>query len=436
MKAALCLIISYYDFKLYENKLFPWLNEKSNQVSKTEHSSLESTYVSNGTPTKWDSSSISGGTIIKIGNNYYVLTTATQIRDSIINYLLFKNKQINLEIYTLTNEFNLALLKIINHIPEKYITIHDFNIRLIDDVKGYLYTNIDQKNKQIKCKLCEIIIDKLINIHIPDNVFIQYNISSDINIKKGSIIVNSNKKINGIVYEQTDDIIYAIPSKVICRFLQEMSIDNRFEICSLYFDHIIINNELMVTNTNKINYNTSVTPNLLQNEIIPTRYNNFRKNDVILEIDNTSLKNGKVYDQSIGINLPLKTYIMLNYFMGMHINFKIMRIKDDIYITKNIMVNIRPASSIFLIPYKNSFQTKYYIVDNKIYIELDENIIRYFIKQKINIDDIMNIFMKHNIRNDVTKKCYGLINLDNKMEPIKLVIRMDKKIVDLDFAKK
>jgi len=354
-------IISNYDTNLFKERLFPWY-KSSDESIKT--------------------SSKSNGIIFKINNDYFVLTTGFQIRDSITNYLLLDDKMIKLNIHSISNEFNLALLKIIDYLPTKYYTIQDFEIKLNKNVIINGTRN----------KLNQIVIDKLINVHIPHNLFTIYKFNSD--VKVGTPIFHS-KKIQGIVSEQKDNKLIAIPSKVICRYLSEIMLDNKFEICSLYFEHNIVNGEYIVVDTRKINYNIGA---------IYDR-NNFFKYDIILDVDGNPLINGKVNDPSIELDLPLKTYIMLNYYPGGVINFLVKRNER----TKNIIVNLRSINTILSIPYKNTIDTKYRKVNGIIYVELDENIIRYYFKNKVKIDKIMDLFLTANIRNN-RKIYYAAIN--------------------------
>lgn len=339
------LIKTYY--KLY-NTFIDWLNDNSYSI----------TY------------NYSNGVQINIDNKYYILTTATQFKNSLYSTL---NDDKILEIIYISYEFNLALIK---HKKCNAINYMDLEI---NDFRGNKLRYIDVNNKVInhRCNIQNINIQQLYNIHIGDIITVLYKTKHKHNILIGSYVYR--KSLIGLISLINNEYLTIIPNYIINKFISNY-IDNR-----------------------KI---TTIPCKLMNNKIIDiyNSNNTLKKNDKIISINNNNVIDDMIYDKNIDINLPIQSYITLNYSSNDIINITVNRKKKII----TIPYVLEYYNNYMYISYSYNYSNhKYKIEDDNIYIEVNDNILEQLYNYNYDVKKLMDKFVLNNYNK---KKCIIKLN--------------------------
>ncbi|AYV79549.1 MAG: hypothetical protein Faunusvirus21_13 [Faunusvirus sp.] len=360
--------------------------------------------------------------MIEHGDKLYVLSNALNIRHNKEFKLNIDDKFIQLNKIAISTEFDLSLFEckiddktLYNSLKEDAIRIELFDYNVVH--KSCFVDILDANTKKstiTEYPIKAVVIDKVICHHIPESVFI--NIESVKKVAGGQIVCSDKHKIIGMTSTvPTDNVINIIPSKVIKRFLDECFECGEFNgICSVYCK-LNTKDETVVVDALNINYNRYSKSAI--------KHSNLKDGDIILKINDLDINKGHVLDIDMNINIPLKTYIMINHYYGHEMHFTIKRKSNrhDIYI------NTRPINTVSIIPFNNLVDTKYITIDKQTYIELDHNIINYLLSNEIELDDnIMETFFINNYSDN--KKRYIVAIGDAQF---KRIIKIDKKTVNM-----
>ncbi len=268
-----------------------------------------------------------------------------------------------------------------------------------------------------------------INVTVFDN---NVDLDEFLDELSGSIVKNKSNEIVGIISKIFTDskIISIIPTVSICRFFDEYKKNDTFYgICNIIAKvkdcEIEINNNtqygLQIDDNYDINYNKCV----FDNSILKTtkiRGQNLRNNDVICEINNLKLNDeNMVYCKAIGMNVPVSTYIALNYMIGDMIEFVIYRPSSNI---KRIKIKARPIKTAKYLPIL--YDKKYIDYNGLIFIELSEELIELYVNNGYYFDKVVDEYMDKRPYRNSDEKIVVLIDIIRKKISKKDLLLFDK----------
>lgn len=301
------------------------------------------------------------GVSIKYKNNNYIFTTAHNVSDKAKFY--YNNH--NLNILYLNYDLDVCILESNENNFDNYTINLNFNkndifinkLNLILDFKQIIEDNIILLGPQILLIECE----KNKNSNNFDNGM------------SGTPFFDNNNNCIGILSRTNNKLIHLIP---IINFIRIL--DNTL-LCSFYELLDFEKGELIIKKKSNKYYHTKNYKSKI-----------FKKNDVLLKIDNKNIENGFIYNNILGINISIYIYILYFKYDKNEITFNIERNK---YI-KKINIFIKPYIKLQCI--KNIKQSKYVETKNKIIYELNLNILNYIIKNNLKIEKkIPNNFLEN-----------------------------------------
>ena len=181
----------------------------------------------------------------------------------------------------------------------------------------------------------------------------------------------------------------------------------------------------------------------MKNNIVCNNFRNLVKNDIIYKINNIELNNDMIYDNNLENDIPYDTYLMLNGFTDIKIEYYRNNSKNK----KKYMINIK--LKVFSYKYVSfDFRDKNfnYNINGIIFSELSEEKLIEMYKQNIiipkNLYDILQstkkiIFIKDIINSEIKDKFIkNNVNIFNELYIInKISGRQLKNINDLDNFK-
>lgn len=422
--------ISYeYDNHLHIKNLLPW-----SKNDKTNKSKISNQY----------------GFLLKINDKFLILANkhGFPYKNS-INNIFFeftiedKPYKIELDVKKEIFELDFLFLKIkkkkdLNFILKNFkpITIDLINeMLLLENDNVYIY---DKNKNKIILKIYSMNQGIFMPYQYTDNIFYNINLEDELinedflnlgDDLSGYPIFQDNKLV-GIINGLSENTLYIIPSVYLLRVFKEIIKYNTFEgICSLYFNYELIEkknlpdsitykykklNYLNITNTLGISYN------LYSKILNKKKLGNFKKNDIILEIDDIPLEEDMMYIPEYNMKINFIIYNCLKKSEFCKTKFKILRKnKKNEYNEKIIEIYNRNISSIKNVNYNPI--TKFYEYNNKYLIELNKNLLIYLIENQL-INHEMYSFFDGNISNSDNKKIILIVNEDFKFENELLIL--------------
>jgi hypothetical protein len=434
------------------------------------------------------------GLVINLEKSSYVLTCLHGIKNAYeLNFYSFdiksegrdkdKIRKIQLDLATYSTESDLALLKMkVDDIEGVNIDTFDQKIPSIDarlklylvDYKHRSRDHIDIIKNIYNCVNENITFENQQSFNMPLLPYINIMSSkllkdkfsySELRGISGSIVLDENDTIVGIILSVTDDnVISILPSVTIRSFLEEFIKKGNFNglcnilaqvsFCSIDIDEREEKFCYLIDNNFGINYNTcSLYDNI-------TKRSNLKNGDMIFKIDNREFdSDGTVYCEKMDCKLPLSTYIALNYMCGDSIPLTIFRnTPKGSYDEKNININARPCWTAKYLP--DVFNGNYSNYNGMIFIELSEELIDDYNNHNIMLvgssQDNYELFPYRNgndrvivlidiLRKDITdeeteafdKLKLPLINIKGNMYNILVIKKINgKKVSNINTLKK
>jgi hypothetical protein len=299
------------------------------------------------------------------------------------------------------DEYDIAILKKI----DKIINYDSFLI----DLKSYINNNNkikninSYKNNIFKLKNENINMIDIECDYIKTNIFPQlpvfiFSSNSDIDYSgySGSAIISKNNLFGILISEKINDgKLTCLPIEIIYYILQN-------------YIH------------NKMNF--YYMPINMKNNIVCNNFRNLVKNDIIYKINNIELNNDMIYDNNLENDIPYDTYLILNGFTDIKIEFYRNNPKNK----KKYMINIK--LKVFSYKYVSfDFRDKNinYDINGVIFSELSEEKLIEMYKQNIiipkNLYDMLHstkkiIFIKDIINYEIKDKFIkNNINIFNEL---------------------
>jgi hypothetical protein len=159
-------------------------------------------------------------------------------------------------------------------------------------------------------------------------------------------------------------------------------------------------------------------PLVIDNNISKNNFRNIMKNDIIYSINDIKINNNMIFDNDINSEIPIDTYIILNGFKNIRIEYS--RNKNNNNKKYNTTLLLKEFN------YKDlslNFKDHYidYNLNNFIFSELSEEIILQKYKNNIKINDNIydnlyshkKIYLKNII--NIKKEYINDINIDNQL---------------------
>jgi hypothetical protein len=323
-----------------------------------------------------------------------VLTLYHIIKDSDF----IKIKETNYIIDTYIEEYDIAILRK----PDKNIDYSIFldNLNKLCEFKISNYNEYRDNTFSIMNNRIKLSLNDIECKHIVSNIFPSIPVfifSSDNNDK----IVNG---LSGCSIELNKSILGLLVSKNInTNDITCISIEIIYKILSSY-----INNNM------KFYY----MPLVIINNISKNNFRNIMKNDIIYSINDININNNVIFDDDINSEIPIDTYIILNGFKNIKIEYSRNKKNNNKKYNTTLLLkefNYKDLSLNF-----KDYKTDYNL-NNFIFSELSEEIIleKYRNNIKIN-DDIYNdlysykkIYLKNII--NIQKEYIDDINIDNQL---------------------
>lgn len=253
------------------------------------------------------------GIFVKSDDNKFVITCFHVINSNNLKISAnFKNKEmrifeIDLQIYKLIPEFDIAILQISN---DAFIDFMDIDFMDIDKLKLKIddISFTDRRFKIFDMPLTHLTIKiKSLKSNLVPNIPLlefQFDNTSDVNIHGLSgAPIKFNDNYVGIVLYFENDMFYALPTIILTYLINEYNSCSYFKfntsICSIedncekYYAHCITNTyDIIYKQTNNKTFS-------------------FKNNDLIYKINDNMINNeGTIFNNKIGINLPLDTHLM------------------------------------------------------------------------------------------------------------------------------
>ena len=357
------------------------------------------------------------GIVINLKNDLYVLTCAHVILKSTYKLIMYrytsnKLEEILLDVVCVADVLDLALLKLKTKSSATAVNLCDFDKSILFDDDNIASLNalsyeLDKTKKKIieqkyDCKVTNVKIQNIRYLNMPLLPWIEIIIKDDIiynsekldGLSGSSIFIND--KIIGIIscYELDPKKIILTPRILIHRFIREFITTNEYNglcniIASTTNSEIEINEKkydgVQIENDYNINYNYN------KKSYMKTR-RNLKKNDVIYEINNKKFKeidgNMLLYDDNLSMNIPMSTYIALNYIVGDEIDLKIYRPSDT---NKNLKINARSVKTTMYLPITHNYS--YHNCNGLIFVELSKYMIEHYIDQNIGLYNIIGKYI-------------------------------------------
>ena len=349
------------------------------------------------------------GYLISHNNNLYALTCYYTIKNAykLMMFVHSDREEIEMMVVSFSDELDLALLKPIH--KTDICVSKDTNMSNILPHEGdtlYVYNN-----KKYITQASGIIFDVQQCFNMPEVPYINI-ISQDIPLTEltGSIVLNKNEKIVGIVSNIHNNVINIIPSISIHRFLTESYKHKHFYgLCGIIakYDYCELSDTITgiyIQKTYGINYNLNKKKK---------RYN-LKQHDVVCGVAGTMLdKDFCIYYDDVGYRVPLHTYIALNYMKDDVIPLTIYR-----KTMKNIKINARPVSTARYLPI--TYNKEYINYNGFILLELNEETLDMCRENGFIFPTILNEYMSNNPYRNLQHHIVALIDIIDKSKYIDL----------------
>ena len=431
------------------NKLFSWITKESKRVVK--HSI---------------------GSLIKLKEDYYILTCYHGIKDyELVNFYSFNvsNKIVKFgcKVDQISQEMDLALLKL--EVKDKpiidYFTMDNILINLStltnnskvsvlsQEYKFVSETDIQIKNNKIDTEILELIFDNQQSLNMPKLPFLVIKLHDYKHIDglSGSPVMLNDKLVGIISNVNDEDCINIISSVTIQRFLLEFLKCNKISgLCDMIADLKICRWE---------EDEKSNTGFLVTNSYGKKNQDELCKNDIIYEVNNQKINNqGELYDAQLDCNVPISTFISLNYMADDDLEIKVLRQnKKSEYDQKKIVLKLLPVERYKYVPLE--FNQQHIECDGLIFIELNEELLQYYrnqniilegslleyycetpYKKKNQLNDKIIIFVQINVDNInkqdlliLKRNNLPLVNLENNIYSFPILTKINnQKIKKLD----
>lgn len=215
------------------------------------------------------------------------------------------------------------------------------------------------------------------------------------------------------------------------RFIREyIQYKNFYGLCDLLLDctvhNITVNDRdyvgLRILDNFKINYNNNP---LTQTK---TCGKNIKHDDILYKLDNIIFTDGaELYYENLNCNMPISTYIALNFIMDELIPLEIYKEKDNK--TEKINVKACPISLYRIIPI--SYNNKFFRYKDLIFVELSEDRIDYYSSKEL-IETINDNFIEYPFNAKQLKLVIIVVTNNSKIEHAIIKNIDKKKITSLD----
>lgn len=381
---------------------------------------------------------MSMGNLVRIKESIYILTCLHGIEGAIevTMYMLTENMRNEILCKVCCSiELDLVLLKVKDETydgicetgrKKKYCTLDSFKKQLpeigvvgkmkIRVIRHKSKETIIVTKKELAYTVSDIELESRNSYNMPLLPYIKITIGKKREYGKmkgkSGMLLSEKGKIIGMLADTNGREMTLIGSALILRFLNEYEEREEFAgVCSIVCETQLCSIddegdkqkglliERSIINYNNYNYTTSA------------RGMKLKKDDIICEIDGKMINNeGEIYDEKTGINVPMSTYVAMNYMSGELIPIILYRRKNEEYCVKEIKVKARPVETMRIVPIVQ--ELKYYNYNGMIFTELSERII----EEKIaNGERLVGAVMKEFINKPyVDNYCRIVILLDVK----------------------
>ena len=388
------------------------------------------------------------GIVINLKNDLYVLTCAHTVLKSTYKSVMYrytsnKFEKIYLDLVCIADELDLALFKLKTKSDVKGVKLCDFNKSIsfsndnIASLNALFYknnkTHIEINKHKYECKVTNVKIHNIEHPTMPPLPWIEIIVkdNSIYNDKKlsglsGSSIF-SNNKIIGILSSSkiNSKQITLIPGIIVYRFISEFIKTNKYSgLCNIIAK--VANceietegkkyNGISIDDDYNINYNKGIN--------VKNR-RNLQKNDIIYKINNKQFKKSKgkilLYDDNLSTNIPISTYIALNYMAGDKLDLKIYRPNGA---TENLKINARSVKTATYLQIVHNYS--YYNCNGMIFVELSQYMIDCYICSDIKLCNLLYKYILETPYRDNNDKIIVLIDIIENEIPEKRLAEMKK----------
>ena len=254
------------------------------------------------------------GLAIKYKNKSYILTTAHDINHT----AKFRYKNNILTILFLNKDLDICILE--NSCQCDYTENLEY---LLNYEKGNIFINSSTFTNKIV-----VIFDDIIETNMtmlgPLSLIINCHTHVDsIEIKQGMsgiALINNNNNYIGLISRKSNENIHIIP------LINYLCIINNNNLCYYYEFLTIEDNNLKIINKSNKYYHTK-----------KLKSDCFKKNDIIIKVNNIYIDNGYIYDKKLKIKVSIYIYILLNHKDKDRVDFLIER--NNIVMKMKIYVN-------------------------------------------------------------------------------------------------
>ena len=375
---------------------------------------------------------LSLGTIIKLYDKYFLICNYHSINysDNIsligddTKYTITNNKiiipEIDLAIIQLDEEIsNIYDMIEYSHIDKLDINIKDINNKVIFD----FIIPFNDMYMSLQCNIIQFTKKRYNNICFPDMpMFIAKltkesikKIENNINLLHGAsgTPIYKNNKIYGILSGEINDdgTLILTPIFMIKRVLNEIITTGKFNgLCKSYYDVDTIGGTTFITKIYPVDYN-------IYNKLYGVKNTRLRKNDIISLIDENKVIDNKIFDNNLNIFIDIDTYYIINKDINSLNKILVLRPnnKDGNKHVEIITGNrdIYSCTNINIL----SNKIEYYIIDDKIYCEVNSELFKLLLQYRI-FSDVDIVYSSLKIKySDIfsnTKKIMLCNDLENK----------------------
>ena len=374
---------------------------------------------------------------MNLGTNSYVLTCFHGIKNAyeLIVYKLEHDVVKKYEVKKVINayEMDLALLKIecitditnLNFFKIPYPRAHEKLMYYITTISATPETN-EMNYKLHTCTFLQMMYTKQFSFNMPLMPIVNVKLLEEIDELtglSGCCVFNKDNLIVGIIsnIQMSTKMISVVPSVSIMRFLKEVELFDDFNglcdiVSTLKLCEITIEknyNALIVDNCFDINYYNNT-----QIKLTDTLGHTLKNNDIIYEINNHQFNSDGLVS-SHKQNIPLSSYIALNYMTDDIIPLKIYRK----YEPKDIKLKARPVKTMRYIPVVSD--KKYVEHCGLIFTEITEELLELYRNNGINISGpFLNNYIKNPYRNG-NESIIIVLDINRNNIPDKILNKFD-----------
>ena len=306
-----------------------------------------------------------------------------------------------------------------SHIDKLDINIKDINNKVIFD----FIIPFNDMYMSLQCNIIQFTKKRYNNICFPDMpMFIAKltkesikKIENNINLLHGAsgTPIYKNNKIYGILSGEINDdgTLILTPIFMIKRVLNEIITTGKFNgLCKSYYDVDTIGGTTFITKIYPVDYN-------IYNKLYGVKNTRLRKNDIISLIDENKVIDNKIFDNNLNIFIDIDTYYIINKDINSLNKILVLRPnnKDGNKHVEIITGNrdIYSCTNINIL----SNKIEYYIIDDKIYCEVNSELFKLLLQYRI-FSDVDIVYSSLKIKySDIfsnTKKIMLCNDLENK----------------------